>query len=372
MKVIVVLIVPVLFCTSMGVAEEKDDSPAIKINHLYTGEEFTNFSGGIKKGHSHRNNLDFTFTIDTERAGLWKGGKLHIYYENGLGNGITREYVGDMQVLSNIDAHDFSQISEYYIGQFFQEGRLHFKIGKQDANNDFNVTEPALDFINSSFGLMPNVPLPTFPNPSLGISGTCHFTENISLGAGFYDGNGKGGSWGFSTAFGPDPVSCAVVEWGGSHGFLGTGKVKLGTWRHGGKYFSLRSKNVRSSNFGGYLILEHKMMGSKKNESCLDSFFQYGFAPGELNEVQNYLGFGLKASGFTAFRLNDSLGIGMARAGVSDDLDGMKSETTFEMYYLCAFRKTITIQPDFQYIINTGGTNKDSLVGGIRFSLGFE
>jgi carbohydrate-selective porin OprB len=213
---------------------------------------------------------------------------------------------GHVQVLSNIDAHDFSQISEYYIGQFFLEGRLHFKIGKQDANNDFNVTEPALDFINSSFSLMPNVPLPTFPNPSLGISGTCFLLESMSLGAGLYDGNGKGGSWGFSTAFGPDPVSC------------------------------------------------------------------YGFAPGEFNEVTNYLGFGLKISRLFGFRPNDSFGIGMARAGISDDFGWLKSETACEIYYLGAFRKAITIQPDVQYIINTGGTNKDSLVGGIRFSLGID
>ena len=119
MRVIVILIVPVLFWPCMGVAEENADFPAMKIDHLYTGEEFTNLSGGIKKGHSHRGNLDLTITIDTEKAGLWKGGELHLYYENGLGKGITREYVGDLQVLSNIDAHDFSQISEYYIGQFF-------------------------------------------------------------------------------------------------------------------------------------------------------------------------------------------------------------------------------------------------------------
>ncbi|MDP2981776.1 MAG: carbohydrate porin [Candidatus Latescibacter sp.] len=369
MKVSVVLIIPFLFCADMGVSEENADFPAMKIDHLYTGEEFTNLSGGIKKGHSHRSRLDLTITIDTEKAGLWKGGELQLCYENGLGKGITREYVGDLQVLSNIDAHDFSQISEYYIGQFFLEGRLHFKIGKQDANNDFNVTEPALDFINSSFGLMPNVPLPTFPNPSLGISGTCSLHESMSLGAGLYDGKGKGGSWGFSTAFGPDPVSCAVVEYGISHSFFGAGKVKLGTWRHSGKYSSFTDNKVRSTTYGGYLILEHKMTGSIKNEHCLDSFFQYGFAPGEFNEVKNYLGFGLKISRLIGFRPNDSFGIGMARAGIGDVLCGMKCETACEMYYLGAFRKAITIQPDIQYIINTGGTNKDSLVGGIRFSL---
>ena len=161
-----------------------------------------------------------------------------------------------------------------------------------------------------------------------------------------------------------------MVEYGISHSFFGAGKVKLGTWHHSGKYSSFKDNQVLSSTYGGYLILEHKMTGSKNNGHCLDSFFQYGFAPGEFNEVTNYLGFGLKISRLIGFRPNDSLGIGMARAGIGEALCGIKCETACEMYYLGAFRQAITIQPDIQYIINTGGTKRDSLVGGIRFSLG--
>jgi porin len=372
MKGSVFMIIPVLLCTNLVAADEKADSPSIKIDHLYRGEELTNFSGGIKKGHSHRGNLHLTITIDTKKAGLWKDGELCINYENGLGKGITSEYVGDMQVLSNIDAHDFSQISEYYLDQSFFDGQFHFKTGKQDANNDFNVTVPALDFINSSFGLMPNVSLPTFPDPSLGISGTWFFHESMLLKAGLYDGNGKGGSWGFSTAFGPAPVSCSVVEYGVSHSFFGDVKFKLGIWRHGGKFPSFMDNTVQSHTSGEYLILEHRMAGSKKNEPCLETFFQYSFSPGKFNKVKNYFGLGLKISRLIGFRTNDSLGIGMARAETSEYLLGMKNETACEIYYLSGFRKTMTIQPDIQYIFNTGGKDTDALIGGIRFSLGVD
>ncbi|MFA6472789.1 MAG: carbohydrate porin [Candidatus Latescibacterota bacterium] len=372
MKKNALLIVVFLIYTSIGVAEDSNDCKMLKTDYCYTGDEFANYSGGIKKGHSNRNNLNISITIDTEKAGLWKGGELQLNYENGFGKGITNEYVGDLQVLSNIDAHDFSQISEYYVGQYFLEGRLYFKIGKQDANNDFNVAEPAKDFINSSFGLMPNVPLPTFPNPSLGITGTLSFHETMSLGAGIYDGKGKGGSWGFSTAFCPDPEKCAVMEYGISHGFFCAGKLKIGTWYHSGKYASLRGNKIRSSNNGGYLILEQKIAIPNNNGRCLKSFFQYGFAPGEFNEITNYIGFGLRFSRLIGVRPDDSFGIGIARAGMSDDLAGMKNETACEGYYLCALRKAVTIQPDIQYIINTGGTNKDTLVGGIRFILGMD
>ncbi len=57
MRVSVALIVFVLFWPCIGVAEENIDSPAMKIDHLYTGGEFTNISGGVivsfpsQKGH---------------------------------------------------------------------------------------------------------------------------------------------------------------------------------------------------------------------------------------------------------------------------------------------------------------------------------
>lgn len=358
----------------IGITEEAADSPsALSIEHVYTGEEFGNLSGGIKKGHAYRGNFDLTLTVDTEKAGLWKGGALFLYFEDGHGKGITNEYIGDLQVLSNIDAREFSQISEYYIGQSFMDGRLCFKIGKQDANVDFNVTDSAVEFINSSFGLMPNVPIPTFPDPSLGVSGCMSFTENVSMRAGIFDGEGYGGSWGFSTAFGSDAAGVSVGELGITHEYLGKGAIKLGAWHHGGKCYSLRGTRMRTSNYGGYLILEEQIIGSDegKDTPCLSAFLQYGAAPGEFNEITNYIGVGIRASGFTAPRPKDSFGLGMARAVMSDDLPGMKDETAFEAYYLASFCHSVAAQPDVQYIMNPGGNGKDALVTGIRFSIGF-
>jgi porin len=358
----------------IGIAEEITDSPqALRIEHVYTGEEFGNVSGGIKKGHSYRGNFDLTLTVDTEKANVWKGGMFFLYFENGHGKGITNEYVGDLQVLSNIDAREFSQISEYYIGQSFMDDRLRLKIGKQDANKDFNVTDSALEFINSSFGLMPNVPIPTFPDPSLGVSGCISLTGNVSMKAGIFDGEGRGGSWGFSTAFGSDATSVSIGELGITNEYLGNGALKLGAWRRGGKSYSLRGTRMRTSNYGGYLILEERIIGSdeEKDTPCLTSFVQYGAAPGEFNEITNYIGFGIRASGFAAPRPEDSFGLGMARAVMSDDLPLMKDETALEAYYLAPFRNIIMVQPDIQYILNPGGNGRDALVTGIRFGLEF-
>lgn len=369
-----ILICMAFACAGVGAAEEPaDGTSAVSIEHVYTGEEFANLSGGIKKGQKYRGNFDLTVSVDTGKANMWKGGELFLYFENAHGEGITNKYVGDLQWLSNIDAREFSQISEYYIGQSFLNDRLRFKIGKQDANADFVVTDAAIEFINSSFGLIPNVPIPTFPDPSLGVSGCMSFTGNVSLRAGIFDGEGYGGKWGFSSVFDSCSTSCTVGELRFGLGFFGKGSAKIGFWRHGGKCYSLRGARMRSSNYGGYLILEERIIGSDEegDASCLSAFLQYGAAPGKFNAVTNYFGIGLHSSGFFGPRPGDTMGIGIARTGISEDLPEMRDETAFEAYYLASLCGSVAIQPDIQYIINPGGTGKDALVMGVRFYVEF-
>lgn len=114
----------------------------------------------------------------------WNGTTFFIYLENGNGSGITESYVGDLQVLSNIDADNFTQISEYIIAHSFAGERLGIKVGKQYANVDINVADNAGDFINSSFGIMPNVPLPTFPDPGLGIAAFYDVSDHFTIKGG--------------------------------------------------------------------------------------------------------------------------------------------------------------------------------------------
>ena len=53
-------------------------------------------------------------TADLDRMGFAPGGTIVLYGQNGHGRGITERHVGDFQVLSNIDADDFMQVSEYW------------------------------------------------------------------------------------------------------------------------------------------------------------------------------------------------------------------------------------------------------------------
>ncbi len=375
MRIISIICLLLFSFPGLSPAEEKKCLiPGVNFESIYTGEIFSKLSGGINnnKGAECRGNFDFIAALDTENAGLWHGGFFYIYFENTHGECISNEYVGDIQLLSNIDAHDFSQISEYVIYQSFMNDHLLLKLGKQDGNNDFNVTETAVEFINSSFGIMPNVLLPTFPDNALGAATFISIKENFYVSAGIFDGNGKGGKSCFDTAFNSDAVSVSVIETLIGYAPSRRGNLKLGVWRHGGAWQYMTSAKSKHQNTGAYIIIEQGILGEKESDKfCLDSFFQYGYADKNINEIPNYIGTGLRVQCLIPERPYDSIGIGFASAGINKDISGMKTETSIEAYYLAKFKEVLIIQPDIQYITNPGGTENSAFVMGARFYLNY-
>ncbi|QDU56511.1 hypothetical protein [Aeoliella mucimassa] len=82
----------------------------------YTGEFFNNARGGLstKSATRYRGNLDLILDFDLEQIAGLSGGTFFLYGQQGHGSGITEDFVGDFQTISNIDAGDFSQVSEYW------------------------------------------------------------------------------------------------------------------------------------------------------------------------------------------------------------------------------------------------------------------
>ncbi|MCA9199084.1 MAG: carbohydrate porin [Planctomycetales bacterium] len=172
---------------------------SVAVECVYTGEYFHLARGGINSNDAsrYRGNLDVTMTFDAEKLLGIEGGSLFVYFEDGHGIGITNDFAGDFQTISNIDAGDLTQVSEYWWLQQFGENAW-CKLGKQDGNADFCASDLSGDFINSSFGLIPNVPIPTFPDPGVGFAGFWQATEKLGLGSGVYDGSPDGRKWGWS------------------------------------------------------------------------------------------------------------------------------------------------------------------------------
>jgi porin len=70
----------------------------------YIGDNITNVTGGIKQGAIHFGRLDLGADADLEKFVGWTGAKVHANMFEIYGRGLTRNYVGNIATISEIEA----------------------------------------------------------------------------------------------------------------------------------------------------------------------------------------------------------------------------------------------------------------------------
>ena len=321
---------------------------------------------------------DVIFTIDTEGADWWKGGFFFVDLQNSRGGDIS-DVVGDIQGISNIVAPPGTRFSEYFIDQNFAEGRFRLKVGKQDANADFVVSEGGGEFINSSFGIIPTVPLPTYPAPALGVMGGWSPGKTIHVKAGYWDGSPTLGS-GISTEIltgssgGVGAVGLEIRPFGGS---IIDGTYRIGYWRHSEIELAIPAAKEDSSVVTGpadgiYFTADQGLWESGPRR--LSFFAQGGWGEADRSVVGSYYGAGLTFSAPFNSRPNDVLGLGVAHAeiGKLERRDGYAdSETVIEFFYRLPVTAWMTLNPDLQWVYRPGGADGTAFVAGLRVAAVF-
>ena len=369
--------------------------------YIYTGETFTKATGGLSpaRATNYRSNLDIVSTIDTERMGWWDGGRFFVYGQNLTGKPLSSNYVGDTQLFSNLDSTisaterpHFTTIAEYWYEHFAVDNRLRFKVGKQDANVDFALTDLGGEFIHSSFGVPPNIPLPTFPSQSLGIASFYDLTETVNLGVGVYDGSLPSGPtgvrWGFDTLGHNGCMSMYQLQWAPQFGTNGQlpHTTRVGMWHHSDpnvwtEFTTDPNPRTFVQNYGVFTSSDQMIFKEEygtDDTQGLGVFCQFGWAPGNRNFIQEYYGGGLVYRGLIPERDNDVVGLALANILYSSPYRQVNAasgttigsnETAIELFYKLLPSPYLSLQPDLQYILNPGGQYKDALVPGLRFEV---
>lgn len=366
---------------------------------IYTGETFTKARGGITSGRptNYRSNLDLVGILDTEKMGWWDNGRFFVYGQNVSGRPLSATEVGDVQLFSNLDSTineterpSFTTVAEYWYEHFLLDNRMRLKVGKQDANADFALSDLGGDFVHSSFGFPPMIPFPTFPSQALGIASFYNVTETVALGFGVYDGTlpsgPQGVRWGFDTLGQNGAISLYQLEFKpqlGPNGELPT-TIRTGYWYHSSneswvEFDDVPDPRTFQRNYGCYTSIDQMIWKEEfggDNDQGLGVFFQFGWAPSNRNLLTEYYGGGLVYKGLLPGRDEDLLGLGIASARFSDHFRAANaevaneitpSETAIEIFYKAIIGKSLSLQPDIQYIANPGGQYKDALLPGLRF-----
>lgn len=347
-----------------SVKDESYKIQGVSFNALYSGEYADVFSGGAvdKTGSLYHDNLDLTLTLDTSKSGLWEGGTFWIYGLRNSGDNPSDEFSGDIQGASNISAPRQFIVNEAWYNQDFKDGSISLLAGLHNLNSEFYVSTLGTLFINSSFGIGPelsgNVPVSIFPQCGLAVRLRVKPSDNTYVQTAIYDG---------------DPSTREVHSSEGNLALMESGyeingsDYKIGYWRHSAE--KEYGDKTYDSDFGIYGILDQKILALNNNEnSSLGAFLVCGWVPSERNEITGYLGTGLNTHGILPGRSEDDLGFGIAMAKTHED-----TETAYELAYRFIASSWLSIRPSLQYIKNPGGSkaNDSATIGFLRVESGF-
>jgi len=352
----------------------------LSAEYLYTGEVFNNTRGGISTQGAtrYRGNFDLTLRWNTAAAHWWEGGEFFVYAQHSHGTTLTPEFVGDGQYYSNIDTgprpQELTQLGEYWYKHSFNDERLLFKLGRQDANADFAFADLGGDFVNSSFVTLPNIPMPFWPFQTVGASSIFQYNERWKIGGGVYDSGSDQNQWWIRTAdrglflIGQiDYAPFADVE-----GAMTT-TLRLGAWQLTNDVYSNDEATVFDSNYGFYGTLDRLLFReSDADEQGLGVFLQFSWAPSDRNQVDRHYGGGLTYRGLLIGRDEDTCGVGCTLIDFAENLNeltGQSYENAIELFYKCRITPYAALQPDVQYIAKPYGLERDALVAGLRFEV---
>jgi len=344
----------------------------ISLEYIYTGEVFTKMRGGISTRNAtrYKGSFDLFMTANLDQMGFAPGGIVFLYGNDGQGRGITQDFVGDHQEISNIDFLYTMQMTEFWWERALFDGLLRVRLGKQDANHDFAVVEIAADFINGSYGQHPNIPMPAWPNAAMGVETFLQLQEGLLFKAGVWDGAADGRTWGFSGT--GEVLSMYEVELRDESGEK-PGEFHIGIWYHNGQFGDLDGSPIRTGNHGVHVgaeqVIFRERPGDKEDDQGLGLFAQYGWSREDRNEVPNYIGGGLVYKGLLRGRDDDLIGLAVAHAVFSDLLVEQTAETNIELFYKAQLATYLFIQPDLQYVVSPSGMYRDAFVFGLRFEL---
>ncbi|MDQ6971415.1 MAG: carbohydrate porin [Mariprofundaceae bacterium] len=345
-----------------GGARGQLESSGLSLEAVYSGEFVRNLDPGLvqpRKDTIYHDNLDLTATLDTEAAGWWTGGTFFLYGLYNHGGFPSASVIGDLQTASNIEASR----NQFIVHEAWYEHRLGGGVsllaGLHDLNSEFNASEYGSLFINSSSGIDPsisaNVPTSLFPKAGLGLRMKFAPGDAWYVQAAVYDGDPA------TRSISKTEGGMSIVE-AGTH-LPGDGSYKLGAWLHSAdKIFAGQRYN---NDYGIYALADQPLYSFSAGTE-VSAFMQFGWVPRKRNEITRYYGAGLHLAGLIPRRPDDEAGVAVSNAYTRSG-----TEHAVELTWRLALTDGLSVQPDMQWIFNSGGNAAASSirVAMLRFEL---
>ena len=356
---------------------DKNEGEHVTFEASYIADNINDVIGGIQTGSNYLGMANMMMVFDTEKARMWKGGHFFINAANTHGDEPSINLIGDVQVISNIEAGNHTYLQEVWVKQHFSSTVI--TMGLQDLNVEFANSTYGELYLNSSFGILPiisnNFNASIFPLTTMGITCKWVASKKYTWVNAMYDGsptnfdyNPYNLKWQFNSGDGLLLISEIQKQKKTKHL---SGVYKLGAYSH----FHRKGKNIdtpdslTNSLIGIYAFCDHTLwVRGNKN---LGLFVQLGYSPSKASTNDFYLGSGLNYTGLLSKKAKDVLGLAFAHVNFTRNGN---SETAIELTYQYQISGHFFVQPDIQYIVHPSGTGEplpNALAANFRFGLNF-
>lgn len=278
--------------------------------------------------------------------------------------------IGAYQTISSLEADTLPHIYEAW-AQWKPSPYFSAKAGLIDLNAEFDLQNTGALFVNSAFGIGPEISQSGIAGPSIFPMTSSAIVMRAQYGRkalalGVFDG--LAGSR-------EDPRKMAI-RFPGTTGALliaetrlpiGTWLLQVGGWHHTTRFDALETDRPRALSRGAYGMLEGAV--TRK----LSAWIRLGVADARANPVAVYLGGGAV---MTLDTWRFGIAAGHARLGESARRtlftpdSAHRAETVFELTAQRQIAPWLNIQPDLQYIIHPGWDQsaRNTFVFGMRLS----
>ena len=412
MTILIAACTPIARSQSAATAATPDSGPApiVTTAFSYTGEVVGDVAGGARRGATYAGAAAAQITVALRRIVGWSGLELFVFVLDTHG-GAPSDRVGDVQGVSNLQAPERLRLEELWLQQNVFGNRLSVLAGRYDLNSEFYRLQSAGLFVNSSFGIGPELAQSgaagpsIFPNTSVGARVALKPSPNVVLRVAVLDGVPVDRAHGIARLFAPGDGALLVGEAAilerpdsgdASHNprfRVGrgvarsyTGKIAIGAWYYTARFPDLADtlstgEAVQHRGSRGAYVIADRIFWSAKNggPASLSAFAQLGLGDSRVNRIGGYAGGGFTFTAPMARRPRDELGLAIASARTGSHYErlqiasgaGASSETTVELTYLAPFGSWLAVQPDLQYVRHPGNAPRAryALVPGLRVAL---
>ena len=370
-----------LACDALSVANtelelklEPEPTKFFSVEPTYYGELFTNARGGKSTNDAtqYAGLLDLGVTFDLGQSAIENPSFLYFLVQNSHGRGLTEDFIGDTQVISNIDSFDnVMQIGEYWWESQWFEQQVTLRLGKQDLNSEFQRIDRAEYFVQSTFGLSPSTAFPTYPYQAAGAVVLLKLRDSLHLKLGAWNAFVTEGIWGFANNDAFLVVSELEYTYTLSEQSL-PGTVAIGAlYESEGQINGQPVTAVREYYLQGEQVLYKPYPSDDASDQGLAVFSgYYPRFPGNqpiAESIGDSAVAGLTYTGLLTSREQDVIGVGIAWSELFQG--GTNQETATELFYRAQWSSHLSVQPDIQYISSPSGIYKDAIAVGIRMEL---